>query len=63
MIGAKAEPTETPNQVFRATRIKLRDGGRLLLRVSGKQTAEFEIPPRSTVIILRRKKKRGPSSD
>src|SRR5438034_5887485 len=44
--------------VFRATRIKLRDGGRLLLRVSGKQTAEFEIPPRSTVIILRRKKKR-----
>ena len=59
MIGVKAEQTEAPNQVFRATRIKLRDGGRLLLRISGKRTAEFEIPRMSTVIILRRKRKKG----
>jgi hypothetical protein len=43
---------------FRAMRIKLKDGGRILLRIRGKRAAEFEMPKQSTIIILRRTKPR-----
>ena len=51
-IEVKAEQP----QIFRAMTIRLKDGGRLLLRVGGRQVAELDTPADSTLVVLRKVK-------